>query len=80
MDYITHYQNLDNPAGSHLSTFGHGPETINPTLGTAFAGAPTLFPIPAPSSVGSEVAGIPTSSFNALPGADIRKMAIWGGL
>ena len=54
-------------------------------MGTAFAGAPTLFQIPAPSSAGSEVAGIPTTSFNNLPTAaytnnpDITKMAIWGG-
>ncbi len=85
LDYITHYQNLDNPTGSHAATFGHVPEVINPTLGTAFAGAPTLFQIPAPSSAGSEVAGQPTTSFNNLPTAaftnnpDITKMAIWGG-
>lgn len=83
LDYITHYQNLDNPEGSHLTTFGHGAEVVNPTLGTSFSGAPTLFPIPAPSSDGSEVAGQPTLSRNNLPGttgnADINSMAIWGG-
>jgi hypothetical protein len=85
LDYITHYQNLNNPVGSHAATFGHGPEVVDPTLGTAFAGAPTLFTIPAPSSAGSEVAGQPTTSYNNLPtaaytnNANINKMAVWGG-
>lgn len=85
LDYITHYQNMDNPSGSHQATFGHAAETIDPTLGTTFFGAPTLFQIPTPSSAGSEVAGVPTSSFNNLPTAafanfaDATKMAIWGG-
>jgi hypothetical protein len=84
IDYITHYQNLDNPTGSHLVTFGHGAEEVTPTLGTVFSGAPTqLFQIPAPSSAGSEKPNQPTLSFNALVArtgfADITKMAIWGG-
>ena len=85
LDYITHYNNMDNPTGSHQATFGHAAETIDPTIGTAFSGAPALFQIPAPSSTGSEKAGYPTTSFNNLPtaaytnNADITKMAIWGG-
>jgi hypothetical protein len=82
LDYITHYQNLDNPAGSHSATFGHGPENVVPTLGTSFSGAPALWDIPAPSSTGSEVAGQPTTSRNNLPGrtgnTNINKFASWG--
>ncbi len=85
IDYITYFQNLDNPTGSHMATFGHGPEVIDPTLGTSFSGAPILVQIPTPSSLGSEVSGQPTTSFNNLPAAsytgnpNITKMAIWGG-
>ncbi len=85
IDYITHYQNLNNPTGSHLVTFGHGAEVVDPTLGTSFSGAPNLFQIPAPSSTGSEVTGQPGLSFAALPtvgytnNPNITKMAIWGG-
>ena len=85
LDYITHYNNLDNPQGTHSSTFSHAAETVNPTLGTAFSGAPSLFQIPAPSATGAEITGMPATSFNNLPGAgyanyaDATKMAIWGG-
>lgn len=78
IDYITHYDNMDNPVGSHMATFGHAPEVIDPTLGIAGLGAATTFDIPAPSSAGSEVAGQPTNSFNALD-ASLRKMTIYGG-
>ena len=37
LDYITHYSNMDNPTGSHQATFGHAPEVIDPTIGTAFS-------------------------------------------
>jgi len=78
IDYITHYNNMDNPAGSHMATFNHAAEGINPTLGISGLGASSTFPIPAPSSVGSEVAGQPAASFNALaPG--LRLMTIYGG-
>ncbi|MES2429542.1 MAG: hypothetical protein V4556_01320 [Bacteroidota bacterium] len=85
IDYITHYNNIDNELGSHQATFHHNPEALNPALGTAFAGtSPTLFPIPPPTIfANSEVVGMPRASFNNLPGqtgnADITKMAIWGG-
>jgi hypothetical protein len=85
IDYITHYQNLDNPTGSHFVTFGHNAEVVDPTMGTTFSGAPTLFQIPTPSSAGSEVTGQPTTSFNNLPtsgytsNANITKLAVWGG-
>jgi hypothetical protein len=85
LDYITHYNNLDNPAGSHQANFHHAPEAVDPTAGTAFSGSPLLYQIPAPSSVGAEKPGQPASSFNDLPTAaytnkpDATKMAIWGG-
>jgi hypothetical protein len=85
LDYITYYNNMDNPSGSHQANFSHATETIDPTFGTAFSGAPTLFQIPMPSSIGAEVSGMPGQSFTDLPGAgrsnnaNATKMAIWGG-
>ncbi|MGE5520771.1 MAG: hypothetical protein ACM3VS_12645 [Candidatus Dadabacteria bacterium] len=84
IDYITHFQNLDNPTGSHHATFGHDPETIDPTLGTTFTSTtPVYFHIPAPSSAGSEVSGQPTTSFNNIGSTTnnghIHDMTIWGG-
>jgi hypothetical protein len=85
IDYITHYNNMDNPTGSHQANFGHAPEVIDPTIGTTFTGAPNLFQILTPSSTGAEVTGQPATSFTNLPtsaytgNANITKMAIWGG-
>ena len=76
IDYITHYSNLDNPAGSHQATFKHDAEIIDPTIGISGLGAVSTFPILPPSSVGSERAGQPTASFNALGATD---MTIYGG-
>lgn len=85
IDYITHYDNMDNPVGSHLANFGHGKETIDPRIGTTFTGAPSLFQIPVPSSAGAEKPGQPATSFSELTDAahtnnpDATMMAIWGG-
>lgn len=78
LDYITSYDNIDNPPGSHVGTFGHAQETINPTIGITGLGSATTFPIPAPGSVGSPVAGMPTTSFNNLPAAK-RNLTIYNG-
>ena len=66
IDYITHYDRIA--------------ENVLPCLGVAgcLPGTFTTFPIPAPSSVGSPVAGQPTASFNALP-AGQRVMTIYNG-
>src|SRR5215203_5207213 len=32
IDFITHYQNMDEPVGSHVATFGHTQEQFNPKL------------------------------------------------
>src|SRR5262249_14593937 len=73
-DYITNYNRLE-PHGF----FGHAAETINPLdgLGSGY-GPPSTFPIPAPSSVGSPVAGQPTNDFNSLPLIE-RSMTIYNG-
>lgn len=85
LDYITYFDNLDNPSGSHQANFGHVKEDVIPTAGTAFSGAPTLYPIPRPLSTGAEVPDMPGLSFDALPtasrtnNASATMMAIWGG-
>ena len=70
LDYITHYQRLEPHA-----PFGHPAETVNPLLGItgfppAYFTSTDTYPIPAPSSAGSPVAGMPTASFNALPAGE----------
>ena len=72
-DYITSYNNIDNPPGYHLAAFGHSPETIDPLLGltgTTFSG-PSTFAIPAPAFVAPNLPlqpqPQPITSFNALP-------------
>ena len=76
VDYLTHYFRLE----PHVSTYGHSAETIDPTIGVSgVSGLPTdTEPIPAPSSAGSGVPGMPTSSFNALPAGE-RVMSLWNG-
>lgn len=74
LDYITHYDNIDNPVGSHQATFGHTQEVIDPTIGVSGLGTPNTFPILAPGPV----AGIPPTSFNALPAAK-KLMTIYNG-
>jgi hypothetical protein len=62
LDFITSYQNLDNPAGSHQNSFGHAPETINPLLGETGYANPLTYPILAPAA--------PTATFfNSFNGA-----------
>ena len=75
LDYLTYYDRLL-PHG----VFGHDPELINPVGDiAALSGAtPDYFAIPAPSSIDSPVAGMPTDSFNSLP-TDERRMTLWGG-
>jgi hypothetical protein len=52
---------------------------VLPTSGTGVSAAVfDTFPIPAPSSTGSPVAGQPTASFNALPAGE-RVMTLFGG-
>ena len=76
IDYVAYYDRLlpHNLFGQHTT-----PEAIHPLdgLNGGFAG-PNLFPIPAPSSADSPVAGQPTASFQALPASE-RLMAIWNG-
>jgi hypothetical protein len=65
LDYLTHYDRIT--------------ESVDPINGVAgVSGSPSTFPIPAPSSTGSPVAGQPTASFNALPAGE-RVMSLWGG-
>ncbi|HEY1165823.1 MAG TPA: hypothetical protein VGE90_11670, partial [Chitinophaga sp.] len=67
MDYLTQYERLE-PHG----IFIHSTETVNPLLNiTGFAASyftsTDTYPIPPPGSVGADVPGQPTTSFNALP-------------
>ncbi len=83
LDYITHYNNLDNPLGSHLSTFGHAPEPIDPKAGVAGPGLgePSTWPIEPPTSNNSPVDGQPTASFNSLVSSNsqLGLISIWKG-
>ena len=83
LDYITHYNNLDNPLGSHLSTFGHAPEIIDPKAGVAgpSLGEPNTFLIEPPTAINSPVPGQPTASFNSLVNSNsqLGLMSIWKG-
>src|SRR4051812_40541902 len=76
VDYLAHYNRLlpHNYFSSHSQ-----PEGIDPLIGVAGSfSAPQTFPIPPPSSDGSPVAGLPTTSFNSLPAAE-RVITIWNG-
>ncbi len=79
IDYLTHFQRLE----FHCAGFDHAAEIIDPRVGVAaVSGSPLAgddtFPILAPSSTGSPVAGQPTASFNGLPAAE-RVMTIYNG-
>src|SRR5688572_6057240 len=76
IDYLTSYDRLlpHDQFVSHTTA-----EAINPVAGIgATFGSSNTFPIPAPSSVGSPVAGQPTTSFEGVPPAE-RVMTIWNG-
>src|SRR5439155_17538759 len=91
LDYITNFQNLDNPVGSHLLVFGHPQEIVDPTISTGssaltgtYTNPPTsTFPIPAPT-VNITVNGKtqPLQSFTDLPGTNgghPNVMSMWNG-
>ncbi|MCI0456515.1 MAG: hypothetical protein L0Z62_05985, partial [Gemmataceae bacterium] len=81
IDYLTHFQRLDNPSGSHMFLFGHdsGGELVDPDDGVTLAnpGTTTLADIPVPDTTNSPVPGQPATSFNALPAAE-KKMTLFG--
>src|SRR5439155_7305219 len=87
LDYITNFQNLDNPVGSHLLVFGHPQEIVDPTasgLSGTYTNPPTsTFAIP-PPSVNITVNGKtqPLQSFTDLPstnGGHPNVMSMWNG-
>jgi len=75
IDYITHFQRLNDPL--HSAIFGHGPELVDPTdtvSGISLGSSPDdTFPIPEPSSGAS---GQPGMSFNALDPGE-KDMSCW---
>ena len=76
IDYITHFNRLEPHnqfPGGHTTA-----EVINPIIGIAGIFLTNTFPIPAPSSAGSQTPGQPTASFNALPAGE-RLMTIYNG-
>jgi hypothetical protein len=77
IDFVTRYDFLDNPTGSHQATFGHAPETINPLLGLSGNFSMSTTPFPAPGSVGSSRPGQPTNTFNTV--ASNCYMTIYNG-
>jgi hypothetical protein len=74
IDFLTHYNRLEPHGG-----FGHPAEQVNPIDGiTGLSSTVGTFPVPAPSTVGSPVAGQPATAFNALPSGE-RVMTLFGG-
>jgi hypothetical protein len=85
IDYLTHYDRLDPANGPPHAAFGHPAEEVDPTDG--YDGVDGIvdgsmpdntYAIPAPSSAGSPIPGMPTDSFNALPASE-RVMSMWNG-
>ncbi len=68
IDFITSYNNMDNPGGSHTG-LGHSSEIIDPTIGITGLGAPSTFPIPAPN------ANVPSAYYLSLS----RQFTIYNG-
>src|SRR5258706_2381577 len=75
-DYLTHYNHIL----PHMFALHNTPETIDPLVGTGLSAGTvfTTYPIPAPSSAGSPVAGQPTASFNALASSE-KLMTLFNG-
>ena len=75
-DYLTHYNRVQ----PHVFGFHSTAETINPLDGTGLPGTTPFvtYPIPAPSSAGSNVPGMPTTSFNSIPASE-RVMTLYNG-
>ncbi|WP_035678250.1 T9SS type A sorting domain-containing protein [Flavobacterium limnosediminis] len=71
IDFITSYNNIDNPNGSHLG-FGHTAEVIDPTIGISGLGAPSTFPIPEPANA-------QTADYFDNLAASLRLLTIWNG-
>ncbi|KGO92603.1 hypothetical protein Q767_15620, partial [Flavobacterium enshiense DK69] len=74
LDYFTSFQRLEPHA-----QFGHLAEVINPIFGVSgITTGPFTSAIPVPSTTGTDVPGMPASSFNLLPEAE-RVITIWNG-
>jgi len=73
LDFITGYNNIDHPTGTHWTTFGHDPEEILPLQGlTGPFSAPVDYAILAPPT------DPPLTYFNAVPAAK-RMITIYNG-
>ena len=84
LDFISHYNLIDFPAGSHAATFGHSPEVIDPTIGHTGLAGPTTFAIPKPNL--PDPATLPTGAtrspgdeFDLLVAASKELLTIWNG-
>ncbi|HTM69094.1 MAG TPA: hypothetical protein VL426_07460 [Candidatus Binatia bacterium] len=62
----------------YLTSYDRTETTADPCSGVGTCAGPSLAAIPAPSSAGSPVAGMPTASFNALPASE-RNISIYNG-
>jgi len=75
LDFITNFNLIDFPAGSHVFNFGHTQETINPLPETGTWASGTAFTIPAPNFGNASV----EATFNAIQGAGKGQIEIWNG-
>ncbi|HRI61877.1 MAG TPA: hypothetical protein PK228_19195, partial [Saprospiraceae bacterium] len=72
LDYLTYFHRMS-PHDDFCDANHNSPECVTPATG-AFS----TFAIPAPSSAGSPVPGMPTNSFNNLPAGE-KLMRLYGG-
>jgi hypothetical protein len=84
LDYVTDYNLIDNAPGSHMFTFGHLKENIDPTIGVSGLGLPVRYQLPVPSSAGSPVSGQPAINFNSITTVNVLTsktvMTIYNGI
>jgi hypothetical protein len=83
LDYITSYPNctntlMDDP--SHMGSFQHGPECVDPLAGVGLVSPPmSTFPIPAPTNNITVLGNSqPVTSFNSHPASE-RVLTMWNG-
>ncbi|WP_242157740.1 hypothetical protein [Aestuariivivens sediminis] len=76
IDFISYYELLNYPIGSHAASFGHEPEPIDPTdgYGASIVSGPNYGNIPIPT-----LPAAPDNLFDDLALAMKERMTIWNG-
>lgn len=85
IDFVTNYDFLDYPAGSHVANFGHVPEVLNPLaeVGSYSSGTSTEIPAPdftgAPAAVPTYYAAVMATTYPGNPDLNANKFSIFNG-